>query len=280
MCLAPVTILVACHVADRPPEKRSTDVAKLTAAPFRIPADSEIGDADVLRSVRRGRALLRNTGDSLPRHVGNKLACISCHAADGTQKNALPLIGVYARFPQYRARSGRVDLLEDRVNDCFERSMNGHAIDREGADMRDLVAYMAFLSRGIPAGAQTDGQGLPPLQPLVGDSASGAMLFAGTCASCHGRNGEGTVAAPPVWGSGSYNIGAGMARVRTAAAFIRVAMPRAQPGSLSPQHAFDLAAYINSRQRPDFARKAFDWPRGDAPPDVAYPTDAASRKQK
>ena len=255
-------------------------MAAAIAAPFRVPSDSEIVDAELIRSMRRGRALLRNTRDSLPGHVGNQLACISCHSADGTRKNALPLVGVYARFPQYRARSGRVDLLEDRVNDCFERSMSGRAIDRGGADMRDLIAYMAFLSRGIPAGAQTEGQGVPALEPLVGDTSRGAMLYANTCAACHGTRGEGGVAAPPVWGPQSYNIGAGMARVRTAAAFIRVAMPRSRPGSLSAQQAFDLAVYINSRPRPDFARKSSDWPRGDAPPDVAYPTTAGSRKPK
>src|SRR5438270_580701 len=278
--LAAVAILAACHVADRPPDKRQKSVATSVASPFRVPSDSEIVDAEIIRSVRRGRAVLRNTRDSLPGHVGNQLACISCHAADGAQKNALPLVGVYARFPQYRARSGRVDLLEDRVNDCFERSMSGRAIDRGGPDMRDMIAYMAFLSRGVPAGAQVEGQGVPALEPLAGDTSRGAKLYAGNCAACHGTSGEGGVAAPPVWGPQSYNIGAGMARVRTAAAFIRVAMPQSRPGSLSAQQAFDLAVYINSRPRPDFTRKSSDWPRGDAPPDVAYPTIAGSRKPK
>jgi thiosulfate dehydrogenase len=68
-----------------------------------------------------------------------------------------------------------------------------------------------------------------------------------------------------------------MARVRTAAAFIRTSMPFDQPGSLTDAQAADVAAYINSRPRPDFKGKENDWPNGDPPPDVAYPTRAATR---
>ena len=244
----------------------------------RVPSDSEVTDPFMLASLQRGRALLRNTRDSLPRNVGNKLQCVSCHAMDGTQKNTMSLVGVYARFPQYRARSGRIDLLEDRINDCFERSMNGRALASNTTEMRDLVNYMAFLSRGIPSGARVDGQGLPPLETLRGDTAAGRALFATTCVACHGATGEGTAAAPPLWGPHSYNIGAGMARVNTAAAFIKSAMPQTAPGSLTPQQAYDLAAYINSQPRPDFARKEFDWPHGDAPRDAAYKTKAGRRE--
>jgi thiosulfate dehydrogenase len=199
---------------------------------------------------------------------------------DGLKPNQMPLIGVYARFPQYRARSATVEIIEDRINDCFERSMNGKALPRDGRAMRDIVAYLAFLSHGIPVGAQVTGQGVPRLDPVPGDTARGRELFATTCTICHGADGQGTNAAPPLWGPHSYNIGAGMARVRTAAAFIHQAMPFDKPGTLTPQQAFDLAAYINSRPRPDFADKAEDWPNGDPPPDVAYPTKAAAGKAK
>ena len=233
----------------------------------------------VLASLRRGRALLRATRDSLPSHAGNSLACVSCHAKDGTQKHAMTLVGVYSRFPQYRARSGRVEVIEDRVNDCFERSLNGRALDAVSSDMRDIVSYLAFLSRGVPAGAPVEGQGVPALEPLRGDTARGAAVYASTCVACHGPDGAGTNAAPPLWGPQSFNIGAGMARLRTAAAFIRSAMPQSNPGSLTPQQAFDVAAFIISRPRPDFARKELDWPHGDAPPDAAYPTRAARKTQ-
>jgi thiosulfate dehydrogenase len=243
-----------------------------------VPKESEITDSVTLASVRRGRALLRFTRESLPAHAGNDLQCVSCHADDGLRPNALAWVGVYARYPQYRSRSGQVEQLTFRINDCFKRSLNGKAIAPEGRDMRDIVAYLAYLSNGVPVGAKVQGQGVPALQPLTPDTASGARIFASTCSKCHGVNGEGSVAAPPVWGPRSYNIGAGMARLRTAAGFIREVMPFDNPGSLTPQQAFDVAAYIGSRPRPDYKGKELDWPYGDPPPDVAYPTAAAAAR--
>ncbi len=247
---------------------------------FRVPLESEVADTVMLRSVRRGRALLRNTRDSLRSYVGNRLNCVSCHAQDGTQLNAMPWVGVYARFPQYRARSGYVQIIEDRVNDCFKRSMNGRALITESREMRDIVNYFAFLSLGYPQGAEVVGQGIPPVAPVPGDEARGRAIYASKCAVCHGGNGQGTQTAPPVWGPQSYSVGAGMARVRTAAAFIKEVMPQNAPRTLSAQEAYDVATFINKKPRPDFKTKERDWPRGDPPPDVAYPTNAARAKAR
>ncbi len=245
---------------------------------FRIPQESEVRDTMTLASIRRGRALLRDTRDSLPRHVGNKLQCTSCHHADGTIPLAMPWVGVYARFPQYRSRAGSVQVMADRINDCFKRSMNGRPLVPESQDMRDMIAYFAFLSIGYPVGAAVDGQGLPQITPREGDSTRGQQTYMNKCAACHGLSGEGTPAAPPVWGKDSYNIGAGMSRLRTAAAFIKGWMPQTAPGTLTDEEAFDVAKFINSQPRPDFAGKAQDWPYGDPPPDAAYPTTGARRR--
>jgi thiosulfate dehydrogenase len=242
--------------------------------PLRAPADSEIPYDEVGLAVRRGLALMVATRESLPENVGNRLRCVSCHPDEGRRPNAMPWVGVYGRFPQYRTRAGRVDVIEDRINDCFERSMNGRRLASDSRAMRDIVAYMAFLSKGIPVGADVAGQGLPRLTVTRGDSTVGRELFAARCARCHGADGQGTDLATPLWGPQSFNIGAGMARVRTAASFIRYNMPYDQAGTLTDQQAFDLASYITSRPRPDFAGKEQDWPNGDPPPDVAYPTTA------
>ena len=87
-------------------------------------------------------------------------------------------------------------------------------------------------------------------------------------------DGQGTPAGPPLWGPKSYNIGASMARLRTAASFIKYNMPNDRAVVLSDQQAADVAAYVVSRPRPDFTPKDRDWPRGDPPPDVAYPIKA------
>jgi len=243
------------------------------------PTDSEIPHDAFGVSVRRGLALLTATRESLPKNDGSALRCVSCHLDQGRRANG-SWIGSFARFPQYRPRRGAVELIEDRVNDCFARSLNGKGLDPASADMKDIVAYLAFLS-------WRSSVGLPPAGPnarlvrfasLTADTAAGHRTFGTACARCHGPDGQGTPVVPPLWGSKSFNIGAGMARVRTAASFVRDNMPFDQPGTLTDQQAFDVAAFVVAQPRPDFPGKQFDWPHGDPPPDVAYPTLAAAKK--
>lgn len=246
--------------------------APVASAPA-IPADSEIPAGPLGVSIRRGLALVTATRDSLPGNVGNALRCVSCHLDEG-RRSPQSWAGVVGRYPQYRSRSGAVETLETRVNGCFQRSLNGKAIAVDGPDMRDIVSYLAFLSRGIPVGPEPRAKDTR-WDALTPDTAAGAHFFAVTCARCHGEDGDGSVAAPPLWGSRSYNIGAGMARVRTAAAFIVANMPYDKAVKLTDQQALDVAAFIDAQPRPDFPGKELDWPHGDAPPDAAYPTRAA-----
>jgi thiosulfate dehydrogenase len=258
------------QVIARPESSAFTQRNAKLRVPFRVPSVVELKDTTYRASALRGRALLLGTRDSLPQNVGNSLRCASCHLDGGLRRGAMPWVGSFARFPQYRARSGKVDLIEDRINDCFRRSMNGTALAPADRDMRDIVTYFAFLSSGIPVGAETEGQGLVPLQPLKGDPARGAGVFAATCARCHGASGQGTALATPLWGPRSYNVGAGMARISTAASFIYALMPIDRAQRLTAQQAFDVATYVNTRPRPDFPGKVHDWPRGQKPADADY----------
>jgi len=260
-----VVLAGACR-ADRP--------SAGTPQALRGPADSLIPSGPLGVAIRRGRALLVATAESLPVHVGNRLRCVSCHLDAGRRASG-SWVGVFARYPQYRPRSATVETLQYRVNDCFRRSMNGQPLASDGADMRDIVAYLWFLSRDVPVAPAAASNRLAKWAALTGDTAAGARVYATSCVKCHGAEGEGTAVAPPVWGPRSYNIGAGMSRVRTAAAFISDNMPFDQPGTLTDQQALDVAAYVDAHARPDFPDKVHDWPNGDAPPDVAYPTEAA-----
>jgi thiosulfate dehydrogenase len=250
-------------------------VVRVADWPADVPRADTLPDDAHGRRVRRGRAILAATRDSLPAHVGNQLRCTSCHLDDGRRPDALPWVGVMARFPQYRARNAQVNQIADRVNDCLERSMVGRPLPHDSDALRDIVAYFTFLSRGVPHGMRVRGQGAPPMTQTTADIGRGALVYAATCARCHGGEGAGTPDAPPLWGDGSYSVGAGMGRPRTAAAFIRANMPHDQPRgqpTLDAQAALDVAAYMNAQSRPDFARKSGDWPFGGAPADVPYGT--------
>ena len=143
--------------------------------------------------------------------------------------------------------------------------------------MADIVAYMAFLSTGVPHGWRAPWLGYRRLAPRPADAKSGAGVYAANCARCHGPYGAGMNSAPPLWGAQSFAIGAGMARLHTAAAFIRWNMPFDRPGQLTDQQAYDVAAFVLSHARPDTPRKELDWPNGDPPDDAAYPTLAARK---
>lgn len=266
---------VACTRSgtDIPPPETTAALDTPAASPATVFPEGPVGEA-----ARRGLAILEATRDSLPQHVGNDLRCTSCHLDRGTRPNAMPWIGIQARFPQYNSRAAAVFRLEERINGCLERSMNGTALPLDAPAMRDMVAYFAVLSRGVAIGETVPGQGVPKPPMAAGDTVRGAALWLQECARCHAPDGAGSDLGPPVWGARSFNLGAGMARLRTAAGFIRHNMPFDRPGTLSDADALDVAAYVISRPRPDFARKAGDWPNGDPPVDVAYPTTAGRRE--
>ncbi len=237
--------------------------------------EADIPNDSLGAAIKRGLYLLRFTPESLPKYATSALRCTSCHQNDGLKPTAAPLTGAHARFPKYMPRSGAVIALADRVNYCFTRSLAGNAIPIGSREMTDILAYLAFISIDVPVGAHIAGtDGLIPMKDtLVGDIARGEKLFTEkTCVTCHGPEGKGNGPIPALWGDKSYSIGASMAREERAASFIWHNMPQTKPGSLTPQEAFDLSAFINSHPRPDAPGKEGDWPLGGAPKDVPYNT--------
>lgn len=254
----------ACSPATSNALHRATASARL--AENSIPG-GPWGDA-----VRRGLNYVTQTRLLLRSNVGSDLNCTSCHLNAGRTPGAASWIGVYSAFPQYRSRAGRVITLEQRINECFERSMNGKPLDPLSAEMTDIIAYLAWLSRGIPPEASAPGRGLRYLKLNSAPRPDlGRSEFEARCASCHGAKGEGTrspagaILSPPLWGPRSFNDGAGMAHLRKAEAFIRANMPYGRGGSLSDQQARDIADFLIHRPRPVYPKKARDYPGAAGP---------------
>jgi thiosulfate dehydrogenase len=234
-----------------------------------IPA-GPLGDA-----IRLGLTLMTDTQSAAKGYVGNGLACASCHIDAGRTAYAAPLAGLTGVFPEYRTRRGTVESLEERLNDCFQRSMNGKALPSGSPEMIGLLAYIAWLSQGVPTGVEVAGRGFRDIAaPAQPNPARGKDLYAAKCAACHGATGQGTPGAggafvfPPLWGPKSFNTGAGMARVSVAAAFVQAKMPLGNAGTLSDQDAFDIAAYFTAQPRPRFKALANDYPKGGKPADA------------
>lgn len=245
-------------------------VNKVALANINTIPNDELG-----QSIKDGLDIVQHTYKRLPQNVGNRLNCTSCHLGNGSTAYASPWNGIPGLFPQYRARSGKVNTIEDRINGCFTRSLNGKALAADSQEMKNIVAYMMWLSKGIPAGTAPEGRGFVKVDAnLTPNPDNGKALFSQKCASCHGVEGkgvynpDGTYAFPAIAGKDSFNDGAGMARTYTAAAFIKGNMPLGQPNTLTDQEAVDIAEYFTHLERPVFANKAKDWPKGGAPKDA------------
>src|SRR3989442_2155100 len=72
------------------------------------PTDSLIPAGPLGAAIRRGRALLVATRDSLSGHVGNSLRCVSCHLDEGRREGTGSRGGGSAAPPPYRAPRSRV----------------------------------------------------------------------------------------------------------------------------------------------------------------------------
>jgi thiosulfate dehydrogenase len=268
----------ACSLQEAPHGDSATTAAAQHATrtwnpdTYRPPPVDSTPDDQYAAAVYRGLALITHTGDSLPNYVGSNLNCVSCHLDEGRRANAIPLTGVLARYPRFNDRVNAVIPIEDRINYCFTRSLAGTKLPPDSREMADIVAYLSYISRGVPVGDHVKGEGLAKISALTGDSARGLPLFVNNCARCHGNTGAGMGPIPSLWGPRSFSVGASMARTERAASFIRNNMPFDRPGTLTDQQAFDIAAYITAMARPDLPGKESDWPVGGAPADVPYDT--------
>jgi thiosulfate dehydrogenase len=258
------------------------------------PEVSALPDNDQGRQIRRGRELIVATyahigpevADSTKRYAGNNLACSNCHLQAGTKKFGLPLFGLFDLFPQYSARTGAEISIEDRVNSCMLRSMNGRALPNDSAEMQAIVSYIKFLSTGVPPGKIPAGLGAGNIPELKGaaDPVRGKVLYVERCQACHNTDGSGIRRSlpstdlgymmPPLWGPDSFNNGAGMARLTTAANFLHSNMPHGADylnPRLTGEQSWDLAAYIISQPRPVKAGLDKDFPDLiNKPVDVGY----------
>ncbi len=263
----------------------STSLKKEWRAPDTnaIPANAE-GDL-----IRYGKDLIANTAYYLgPKGkvtaISNGMNCQNCHADAGLKPYGNCFSAVASIYPTFRPRSGIVESIEFRVNDCLQRSLNGKPIDSLSKEMRAMVAYLKWIGKDVPKGVKPKGANTEELPFLnrAADTAKGRIVYVTKCETCHGKNGEGLLKPdsiaylyPPLWGKHSYNNGAGLYRLTRFAGYVKYNMPfgtatRDNP-QLTDEESWDVAAFVNSQPRPkksfpkdwpDVAKKAIDYPFG------------------
>jgi thiosulfate dehydrogenase len=266
---------------------------------WQAPDINALPDDEQGKLIRFGHELIMNTSLYLgPKgniaSVSNGMNCQNCHIDAGTKSFAGCFSAVASTYPRYRERSGRVESIEFRINDCMLRSLNGKQIDSSGKEMKAMVAYLKWIGKDVPKNKKPKGAGLEELPFLnrAADSEKGKQVFQSKCTSCHGENGQGLLnhdssfyLYPPLWGPNSFNIGAGLYRITRFASFVKNNMPFGLASHNSPQltdeEAWDVSAFVISQPRPEkiFAE---DWPKKETKP-VDYPygpyADSFSEKQ-
>lgn len=252
---------------------------------YTVPQDTSIANEPNAESIMYGKRLLNETKRLLPEYVGADMNCNSCHIAQGKIPLGDPYINSYNFYPRVMPRSATEVNLVQRINGCFQRSMNGKPLPPDSKEMIAMIDYMKWLSQNMPKEQLVDISNAGKIdESLVADVARGETIYYAQCASCHGDDGEGMydsrgdVVFPPLWGDKSFNIGAGMARTYKAAAFVKYNMPMGiqvkglwgHGNVLSDQDAVDVAEFFAHKPRPDFAKKDGDWPS----PKFPKPKDA------
>ncbi|MEX6686399.1 c-type cytochrome [Danxiaibacter flavus] len=243
---------------------------------WHAPDTSLIPDTEDGKMIKYGRELILNTAYYLgPKgkvaKVSNGMNCQNCHIDAGTKPFGNCFSAVASVYPVFRPRSGIVESIEYRVNDCMQRSLNGTTIDTTSREMKAMVAYLKWVGKDVPRGVKPAGANIEELAFLdrPADVAKGKIVYTAQCVRCHGTNGQGLVSAdsagyvyPPLWGVHSYNTGAGLYRLSRFAGYVKNNMPFGtshEKPVLTNEEAWDVAAYVNSQSRP---QRSFpkDWP--------------------
>ena len=245
----------------RPPQDKTYKFHPQSPENFTPPPAAAIPAGPDGDMVWRGLQIFDDTQQHARRYVGNALNCSNCHVDEGRQAGSAPMWAAYVDYPKYREKNNKVNTIEERIQGCFRFSMNGTPPAADSPEMKALVTYFRWLATGLPVGITPKGAGYPKLAqpPKPVDIQRGAAVYAANCSLCHGGDGNGyasgdTQVFPPLWGSRSFNWGAGMQGISTAAEFIKANMPYGAGGTLSDQQAWDVAAFVVSHPRPQDPR--------------------------
>ena len=285
LIFAMVALLMGYYVSNLPKESKVvmkevpaviSDVKKVVQD-YWIPPDlATITDEAEKGTLKYGRELIAHTSKYLGPNgsnmqISNGMNCQNCHLQAGTTVFGNNYGSVASLYPKFRARSGTIENVQKRVNDCFERSLNGSALDTNSKEMKSIVAYINFLGTNVKKGEKAAGSGFKDLAYLnrAADPVKGKEVYNLKCASCHQQDGSGMLnpdkseyTFPPLWGKNSYNDGAGLYRVSNFAKYVKYNMPIGvthENPQLSDEEAWDIAAFVNSQARPHI-NVPNDWP--------------------
>jgi thiosulfate dehydrogenase len=227
--------------------------------------------------IRYGRELVMHTSRYLGPQgtvaaITNGMDCQNCHLDAGTRLYGNNYSAVFSTYPKFRERSGTVEDVYKRINDCLERSLNGKITDTGSLEIKAIAAYINWVGKNVPYNNKPPGSGISdlPFPDRPADRGKGKIVYTLKCQRCHGKDGEGLLKAdstgyayPPLWGSNSYTTAAGLYRISRFAGYIKDNMPfniaTHEAPQLTNEEAWVVAAFLNSQPRP-YRTFIKDWP--------------------
>lgn len=228
--------------------------------------DPEQAPPDIRASVMRGYRLMMNTPFYAPEFAKDQLSCTNCHFLGGDtlggRNGGISLVGVTTAYPSFSKRDNKIITLEDRINNCFQRSMSGNPLPKNSQEMKDITTYLKWISKEVEHMKDIPWLGLKLIKSQhKPNQQEGKRLYMAYCASCHKEDGEGGgiltqvegKSIPPLWGPNSFNDGAGMSRLDMFSSFIYWNMPY-QDATLSEEQALDIASFVLKQPRPHFIK--------------------------
>lgn len=288
-----LTIALIHYLPEYVPEKKAADigpnettvqnVSKDTIDYWKAPDIATLDGNQNKEIILYGKDLIAHTSEyfgpngKIFKASTNGMNCQNCHLDAGTKVFGNNYGAVASTYPKYRARSGSMENIQKRINDCFDRSLNGKTLDTSSNEMRAIVAYIKWLGKDVQKGKKPEGSGFKDIAFLdrAADPENGKSIYIQKCQSCHQQNGEGLMNGdktaytyPPLWGKYSYNNGAGLYRLSNFAKFVKYNMPMGvshNDARLTDEEAWDVAAFVNSQPRPDKNIKK-DWPKIEEKP--------------
>ena len=130
---------------------------------FRPPPESEMPTDEFGDVIRRGREIFIDTPRAAPAFVGNSLRCVSCHLDAGRLADSSPMWAAFVSYPAYRSKNKSVNTFQQRLQGCFEYSMNGRAPPLGAPELVALESYAYWLASGAPINPNLAGRGYPAL---------------------------------------------------------------------------------------------------------------------
>ncbi len=209
-----------------------------------------------LRSLQRGESLELSfevpQGDYAIGEIHYRVSCAKCHGEEGEGGTGPQLAN-----PVFLSSVSDAQLYEWIGRGRAGTAMQGFLREEQGPvelrpdQIADVIAYLRHL------GARDD---LPLPRTAPGDTDTGARLYAGQCAACHGPDGEGASAPqlnnPTFLRSASDGyLAATIVLGRTHTPMQSMVLGGQGIGQIEPQHVRDLVAFLRGWESPRAGRR-------------------------